>query len=249
MLVQLPDANAAKRWAGADRTIRALVFEPAGVLYDATARRRWLWQLVTRLGPRRTYDEFIGPWDRNYLPAAQRGEIPYADALCQFLGTQGLSAAHRDEVVAAMSLRRQPLEAGLRPMPGVVRMLSRFSAAGYTLAVLSDSVLSGEQLKAQLDSMGIGGQLVVVITSCDLRSTKPDARNYAAISAALGIPTTESAFVSSRSEDLRGAMGCGWNTIHFGALDDPDADISVNSPMELLNAVFASANTDRHAAG
>src|SRR5262245_20899714 len=132
------------KWAGnaasvsARQPIKALVFEPEGVLYDATPRRRWLWQLVTRLGIQRTYDAFVQPWDVEFLPPVLRGEQSYATALHSFLLSLGLSAADLSEVEAAMPLRGQSLETGVRPLPGVARALSRLSSQGLTLAILCD---------------------------------------------------------------------------------------------------------------
>lgn len=238
MTVYLRNARAAWRSPGSDRRIRALVFEPAGVLYDNTSRRRWLWQLVTQPGARPSYGEFFRPWDSDFLPRAQRGEISYLDALREFLTLLGLAAAHRDEVVAAMSWKDQPLEAGPEALPGMARVLGRLSAAGVVLAVLGDCPLRGEELKSQLDGMGIGGLMAAVVTSRDLHSIKPAVENYQAIAAALKLRAEELAIVSSRPDDLRGAGNLGWSTIRFGLAHDPQSDLAVISPIQLLDAVM-----------
>lgn len=227
-----------------DGSIRAVVFEPAGVLFDPTPRRRWLWQMVTRLGLKIAYDELVRPWDENYLPAVHRAECSYASALHAFLATLPLVPADLSELEAAITPRSLPLEAGLRLLPGVTRVLNRLSSDGLQLAVLSDSSLSGNELKEQFDCLAIGGRFDAVVTSAELGQVKPSRTNYQATSESLGLHPHECVMVSGAVRDLWGARGCGWRTIGCGAFKPEDADVRIGSILQ-LSAVISQWNCGR----
>ena len=218
-------------------SLRAVVFEPAGVLFDATPCRRRLWQLATRLELPLSYDDFFRPWDAEFLPAVHCAECSYTEALHSFLSSLGLSAADLSELEAAVPLRGQPLETGVRPMPGVIRTLNRLSVQGLLLAVLSDCSLSGNELKEQLDNLGLGGRFGIVITSADLHTVKPARQNYEAVVAAIGLPTHECAMVAACSVDLIGAGNCGWRTIACGGALSSEADASIAAISQLAEVV------------
>ena len=218
-------------------SLRAVVFEPAGVLFDATSRRRRLWQLVTRLGLPLSYDDFIRPWDAEFLPTVHRAERSYTDALHWFLSSLRLSAADLSELEAAVPLRNEPLETGVRPMPGAVRALNRLSSQGLLLAVLSDSSLPGNELKEQLDGLGLGGRFGVVVTSADLHTVKPARQNYEAVLAAMGLRAQQCAMVAGNAGDLAGACECGWRTIACGGCAYPEADASIATIGQLAEVV------------
>jgi len=220
-----------------EEPIRAVVFEPSGVLYDATPRRRWLWQLVTRLGLRLTYADFIRPWEELFLPPVLCGQRSYAESMREFLTSLGISAADLSEVEAAMPMRGQSLESGVRPLPGVARVLSRISSSGLQIAALCDCSLPSGELKEQLDQLGLGGFFSAIITSVDLGTVKPEAKNYEAIEAALCCTAAECVMVSSQCADLLGANLRGWRTIAFAAGTTCQADARVLSVTQMTEIV------------
>jgi FMN phosphatase YigB (HAD superfamily) len=220
-----------------DLTIRAVVFEPAGVLYDVTPRRRWLWQLVTRLGLQMSYDEFIRPWETVFLPAVHRGERNYRDAMHEFLRSLSLSTANVNEVEAAVPLRGHPLEQGIRALPGVARALGQLSAAGISLTTLCDCCWSESEFREHLDGMGLG-YFATVITSADLGSVKPSKKNYEAVTSALGVPPVQCVMVSNRPVDLTGASSLGWRTVGFATPADSELDAQVISAAEMTKTIL-----------
>src|SRR5688572_21192831 len=68
--------------------VRGLVFDMGDVLYDATLWRRWLLQLLQRLGHLYSYREFYQVWDRDYLDLVHRGKREYREAFASFLSAQ-----------------------------------------------------------------------------------------------------------------------------------------------------------------
>ena len=237
MSVQFREPSFCVQHRSDEHSIRAVIFEPAGVLYDVTPRRRWLWQLVTRLGLQMSYDEFIRPWETVFLPAVHRGERSYRDAMHDFLGSLALSPPHVTEVEAAVPLRGHPLERGIRPLPGVARALGQISAAGISLAALCDCPWSGNEFKQQLDGMGLG-YFGTVMTSIDLGSVKPNSQNYEAIANVLGLPPQQCVMVSNRLADLTGAMKQGWRTVGFATPVEHTIDAYVVSAAEMAKTIL-----------
>ncbi|MGD9648914.1 MAG: hypothetical protein AB7U73_24595, partial [Pirellulales bacterium] len=116
-------------------SIEAIVFEPAGVLYDATLWWRWLLPLVARLNPGCPMECFERRWLADYLPAVQTGRRELAEALENCLAECGYSRSQIDELAVAAGSRRRELELEVRPLPGVPAAVSRLRECGYRLAL------------------------------------------------------------------------------------------------------------------
>jgi HAD superfamily hydrolase (TIGR01509 family) len=221
---------------------QALVFDMGDVLYDATLWRRWLWQLLARMDLHANYHSLFKIWDTEYLDAVHRGSRDYQQAFAAFLRSLGLDDGLIDEVEAASQARRRELDATLRPLPGVRATLAKLHAVGVPLAVLSDSESSGPQLEARLAKLGLADCFTAVVSSCDLKHTKPDSRCYAAALAALGTPSTRTAFVGHDAEELAGARRVGMPTIAFNYEPDAQADVYIERFEQLLDLVACANN-------
>jgi HAD superfamily hydrolase (TIGR01509 family) len=206
----------------------------AGVLYDATLWRREVVKLLARLGVAACYPHFFDRWDREYLADVQCGFRQFEEAFQAFLLSAGLSWGQIDEVEAASRIRRQEIEEGVRPLPGVPAAIGQLVARGLTLAVLTDSPYPARRLEQDLGKLGLGGKFQNVLSSFDLEATKPAARCYQAAIAALGLPAAELAFVGCDRESLAGARACGLRTIAVNCQADVDADARLTTFGELL---------------
>ncbi len=176
--------------------IGGLVFDAGDVLYDATAWRRWLLQLLARLGLHTNYRCFWHVWDHEFLVPVHRGQRDFREAFRHFLLAVGLNAAQIDEIERACHGRRHQWEANVRLLPGVRSTLARLKAVGLPMIVLSDSEHTGEELGGRLERLGLKDVFVEVITSVDLGHTKPEAACYRAALRAMwpghvvaGLPT------------------------------------------------------------
>ncbi len=136
------------------RNVRGLLFDMGDVLYDATLWRRWLLQILARMGVHAAYREFYRVWDRDYLPAVHCGQRDYHEAFCAFLQSLGLARGVIEEIEAASQARRRELIATLRPLPGVRPTLCQLHAAGFPLGVLSDSESPGAGAAATAGEAG-----------------------------------------------------------------------------------------------
>src|SRR3989304_5633212 len=83
------------------RPAGGLLFAMGNVLYDATLWRRWLLQLVRRLGVRTDYRGFFETWERDYLDDVYRGRREFCEAVRAFLLSTGLLPAQADALEGA----------------------------------------------------------------------------------------------------------------------------------------------------
>src|SRR5262245_7182407 len=95
-----------------------LVFDLCGVLFDDTIWTRWLFQLVSRVGPRLCYDAFVRGWDEQFVPYVNSGRRDYWEAVRQYLESLELSRAAADEICVAARARRRQFDESIRPLPG-----------------------------------------------------------------------------------------------------------------------------------
>ena len=192
-----------------------LLFDMGDVLYDATVWRRWLLQLLHRMGLHAHYRSFFKIWDCDFLDDVHCGRREYGEAFQAFLLSAGLTRGQIDEVEAASQARKRELENGVRPFPGVRSVLDRLQRAGVVLGVLSDSESTAEELQLRLNRLGIGHSFIAVVSSIDLERTKPDAACYRAAAAAMGVPVDSTAFVGHDAEELAGAKAAGMSAWAF----------------------------------
>lgn len=217
--------------------VDGLIFDMGDVLYDATVWRRWLLQQLGKLGLHAHYRSFFRVWDRDYLAAVHRGERTYDDAFRAFLRDAGLSRGQIDEIAIASRSRKRQLEGTARCLPGVRATLHRLRRAGVQLAVVSDSDLPAEQLEHWLVRLGLGGLFLSVVSSIDLKRTKPDPLCYRTALDEVALAAPRVAFVGHDADELRGAKRIGMRTIAFNFDRDSVADLYLGRFDELLNLV------------
>ena len=185
-------------------TIRALVFDAYGTLYDVQSVGSLACdlcgdkgELVTQLwrlkqleytwlrGLMRSYEDFW-PVTRAALDYSLLavGIAPEA-AICDPLMTKYLNLNLYPEALAALD-----------------------ALAAYPLAILSNG--SPMMLNALVESSGVAGRFTDVISVDRARSFKPDPACYALVEAVLGIKKEEVLFVSSNGFDIAGAKQFGF---------------------------------------
>jgi len=201
--------------------IEAIVFEPAGVLYDSTLWWRWLLALLARLNPTCPGDRFERLWQAEYLPAVQTGRRELAEAFEACLAASGYARCQIDELTAAAIVRRRELELEVHPLPGVSATLARLRAAGFRLALTCDSTSPPDELGARLARYHLDGSFEVVLCSIELGRIKPDVLAFRAIQQRLDLAAERLLFVGCRAGDLAGAAACGLSTLMIGPGNAP----------------------------
>jgi len=225
--------------------IRGLLFDMGDVLYDATLWRRWLLNLLGRLGVHTHYRAFYSVWDQEFLDDVHRGRREYDEAFQAFLRTIGLSQGQIDEIIAASNARCRELAASLRPFSGVRPTIEKLKAAGFVLGVLSDSEAPAAQLQQRFIKLGLAGCFSTVVSSVELGCTKPDPRCYQRALDAMNLPPRQVAFVGHDAEELQGAAAVGIPTIAFNYEPGAEADVFIERFDDLIKAV---ASTPAYAA-
>ena len=110
------------------RPVCGLLFDAGDVLYDDTVWRRWLLQVLARLGLHTNYRSFYHVWKHDFLDDVHRGRREFCEAFQAFLLSVGLSRAQVDEVESACQAKRNQWEASARPLPGVKSTLTKLQA-------------------------------------------------------------------------------------------------------------------------
>lgn len=223
------------------RPAAGLLFDMGDVLYDATAWRRWLLQLLTRLGLHTNYTCLFRVWDREFLDDVHRGRREFCEAFDAFLRALGLRPSQIDEVGAACRSRRRRMEATARPLPGVKATLFRLHRAGLTLGILNNSERSSAALRRQLEQFGVADVFTSVISSIELGQVKPAAATYLASLRQMGLRPEQAAFVGHDSDELAGAAEVGMATIAFNFDDDAKADVRLERFEQLLDVIDVPA--------
>lgn len=191
------------------RNVRGLVFDMGDVLFDATVWRRWLLQQLQRMGMQASYRSFFDVWDRDYLDAVHRGEREYAEAFQSFLRDMGLTTCQIDEILLASNRCKREIEQDARPFPGVRQTLERLKAVGLRMAVLTDSESPAAAIEARLTTLGIGSYFSAVVSSADLKQTKPARVCYATAVECLKLAPAQTAFIGHDNDELVGARRAG----------------------------------------
>jgi HAD superfamily hydrolase (TIGR01509 family) len=208
-------------------SVAGLLFDVGGVLYDETIWRRWLLRLLRQLGVSSDYRGLFRVWDRDFQVAVHRGEQSFCEAFREFLHSLGLTRAQCDEVEASCRAQRRMLDTGLRVLPGVKSTLVRLGQLGFSLAAVTDSEYTAEAIGRRLDQLGLEGLFPAVISSFDLRRTKPDPLCYLAALDAMRLPAADVAFVGHDADELAGAARVGMPTIACNFDPDAQADVFI----------------------
>ena len=201
-----------------DVRIQGWIFELNNVLYDATAWRRWLLQLLSKMGLYTHYDVFFRVWDHEFARDVHTGHRSFRDAIEALLISTGMPAAKIQEVIPALRAQHKKLSADQRAIPGVVETLRALSIAGTRLGVSADTELKGDEVRLQLRTLGLGHLLDAVVTSSDLGRAKPDPEAYTSVLSSMDLPLSAVVFVGHDPDHISGAHQLGLRTV---ALDCP----------------------------
>ncbi len=216
------------------RALRGVLFDMCNILYDDTVWRRWVLQLLGKMGLYTNYCSFFRLWDRDFLDDVHTGRREFREAFGSFLRCAGLSNGQINEVEAASHARRRHLEKHARPLPGVRHTLWRLHQAGFVMGVVCDSEHSATELRGRMQRFGIDKLFPTLISSIDLRQCMPAPEIYQAAVKAMNTPAEEVAFVGHDRVELAGAAAVGMATVAFNFDADAQADAHLTRFEELI---------------
>lgn len=211
--------------------IQGWIFELNGVLYDGTAWRRWLLQLLSKRGLHTHYDVFFRHWDLEFASQIQTGKWTFQQAIEKMLSAAGMTPAHINEITPALRSKRKCLAKEQRPLPGVAQILKFLAASGYQLAVLDEVDCEQGNLGEKLARLNIGSYFDFIETSCDFRESTPYDDRFQKAVAAMHLSLDEVMFAGHDREQLVAANALGIPTVSIAC---PEAEKIADWHVECL---------------
>lgn len=210
-----------------------LAIDIAGVCYDDTVFRRWLFRLLANLGLRARYEPLFYLWDVEFYDDVCAGHRDYRSALHDFLRTCGMPDRDCEEALAAASARRKRLEEKRRPFPQVIATLAALNAQGVTLTAVANAPFEKSMVEQKLAALGLLNFFSTVISSCDLGVPVPSPAFFeAAFPESVG-DRQNLAVVSNKPRHLASAKCAGLTTVAVNFNDAAMADIYLGQITEL----------------
>lgn len=213
--------------------IQGWIFEFDGVLYDGTAWRRWLLQLLTKRGLHTHYDIFFRLWELEFASRVRNGDWTFQQAIEKMLFAVGMSTAHINEITPALRSKRKSLEAEERLLPGVMHTLKFLAASGYQLAVSAAGDCVDDRLGAKLSRLGIASCFDFVGVSPDHGDRGFATHRYQTAINAMRLSSEEVVFVGHNSEHLAIAQSLGLQTVSVACPQAAVADWHLERLAEL----------------
>ena len=226
-------------------TLSALILDLENVLVDVSPWRRWLLQLLNRIGLHTHYQAFFCAFEQDYLGAVYCGQRDYWEALRAYLLAAGVSRGRVEEVLAAALGKVGELWADARPLPGVMGTLADLTSRGVRLALLSNSAASTREIEDRLQRLGIAGRFTIVLSSRDLGLAKPMPESYGAAITALNTPAETIGFVGHSALELAGASLAGLTTFAINHAPDVEADYFLERFEQLQHLVLPMQSQKR----
>jgi phosphoglycolate phosphatase-like HAD superfamily hydrolase len=218
-------------------SIEIILFDLCGVLYDESYWRRWLLQLISRMGLHTHYALFYRAWECEFQDAVCQGDIEYWKALERYLHSAGLSHAQIDEVRAAGNGRRRAFEEQIRPFPHVLATLTHLAEQDVRMGICCARPLSQQALASKLQKLGLTRWFCNVSACKGCRDAHSRCAFFQNELARQGISAENAAYVGCRREDLAAAADAGCFTVAFNRDADAVADACIEQFDQLLDVI------------
>lgn len=182
--------------------LRALVLDLDGTILDTESAIYEAWQEVFR---RRGVTLPLSEWLRAVGSSA--------DAFDQYRYLEELLGRpiDRAEVRAEAEAMAEELLAGLRPLPGVVELVSEASRLGFRLAVASSSPRAW--VKRFLRQAGLETLLTTRATADDVERVKPAPDLFLLAARSLGVAPSQALAVEDSLNGVRAALAAGMRCV------------------------------------
>jgi FMN phosphatase YigB (HAD superfamily) len=226
-------------------TLSALILDLDNVLVDVSPWRRWLLQLLNRIGLHTHYQAFFCAFEQDYLGDVYCGRRDYWEALRAYLLAAGVTRGRVEEVLAAAHGKVGELWASARPLPGVMGTLADLTSRGVRLALLTNAVASTPEIEERLQRLGVAGRFATILSSRDLGFAKPMPESYSAAITALNTPAEAIGFVGHSALELAGAGLAGLTTFAINHVPEVEADYFLERFEQLQHLVLPMQSQKR----
>jgi FMN phosphatase YigB (HAD superfamily) len=222
-------------------SLDAVLLRAENVLYDATLWRRWLLQVLSRMGLYACYDTFFWVWQRDFLPEVHAGRRDLWESLAAFLRTAGMSSGQVDEVLAACRPRYRHYRNSVRTFAGVHTTLQALRDRGTRVGVLNHAVDTPAEFGAQLNQLALHDCFDVVICSTELGVCEADGLGFQVACRRLRSRPTRTALVSNDPVEISTAARLGFFTVGFNNSQRAPVDASIDRFSDMLQFVGRSS--------
>jgi len=190
-----------------------LLFDLCGVLFDDTIWSRWLFQLVSRVGTRLNYEQFVRAWEERFVVDVNSNRRDYWEAVQEYLESLDLSRAAANEICVAARARRRQFDESIRPLPGTKSGLANLIACGHRVAVIGNVPYDAITVRKRIAHLGLSEFFSEVYSSFDAGREFPAKSRYAWIGERLRIAANAIWFISGSTVQLGDAAAAGIRTI------------------------------------
>jgi putative hydrolase of the HAD superfamily len=213
--------------------IKLIIFDAGGVLYDAGQEivDEALERFLKKHGAAADFHE-SEVWSRVERLAAV-GKISVKEAHERWLEGIGLPINLADEWA---SIIRKDVWTKYRRTRGINELLSKLRSS-YTLAVLSDTIESKQELIDKLKVVGVNHTAFAeIFTSHDLGARKPSSKAYMTVLKEFTVSPDEALYIGDSREEVEGAKKIGLATIGFKCESGDYSIKKLNEINKILNA-------------
>ena len=214
-------------------SIHGWIFQLRGVLYDGTAWKRWLLQLLSKRGLHTHYHLFFRHWDLEFVPRIQNGDLSFQQAVETLLAQTGMATEHVHEILPALRSKRKSLTTEERSLPGVIELLQSLKMTGHSLALWSLEHCDQEVLEDKMDRLGLAPYFDFVAQAEKTQHGRVPDRLLARTLSTMRVARESVAFVGYSPESLRSARMIGLSTVGIGTGDAELSDWCLDGVVEL----------------
>jgi 2-haloacid dehalogenase len=211
------------------KPVKALVFDAYGTLFDVRSVITALNQKFPGLGPAVSNEWRTKQLEYTWL----RSSMGRYEDFWKVTESALVFTCNDMKLTCDAATRAQLMESYLHldPFPEVRQALK--SLSGRPLAILSNGTL--KMLQAVVESAGLRGTFVHIISVDEVRTYKPSPAAYQLAVRKLGVDKTDIGFVSSNFWDDAGAKAFGFRTYWVNRSGAPADELSVTPDVTLTS--------------
>jgi FMN phosphatase YigB (HAD superfamily) len=223
-------------------TIKGILFDAAGVLYDRPQpTKKYVAGLLQEMGLSAELAAKDQARQRALRSQANRGVFgpsEYWDQVLLMLGVD--SPAKRKALVAKIDAYSDQVQA----IPGGREALAALKQRDFVLGIVTDTIYPIGRKMRWLNQVGVAEFVDVVACSTVVGAQKPDPAIYFNALQQAHLRPFESAFVGHATDELEGASNAGLTTVAVLYEPDATADYYAESLLDLLNVpIFDRSHT------
>lgn len=223
-------------------TIKGILFDAAGVLYDRPEpTRKYVAKLLEEMGLSTKLPAKDRARQKELHSQANRGHFSpseYWDQVLLMLGVA--SPADRETLIGKINAYSDQVQA----IPGGREALAALQQRGFVLGIVTDTIYPIGRKMRWLNKVGVAEFIDVVACSTVAGTHKPDPAIYLNALKQAHLTPDEAAFVGHAADELEGARRAGLVTVAVLYEPGARADYYAESLLDLLNVpIFDRAHT------